>query len=180
MINLMEIVGLAENEIAKRGNDYRYTSEPLYVEKKRCVNVLFDFMEGANRENCDVSDVNMLEGKTNFRPGCLVGSIALNYTNMGWFMAKGLNGVSSYELFDRLKEDGLADISPLSTVFLRVVQASQDNGDTWGEAFWKGMQEVLKVADNHEHAKALPEERLYLESIFGSPRPVADKELSAA
>lgn len=178
MNELMEIIDLAEAEIAKRGSDYRYTDEPLFQQHGRCVNVLFDYTEKADLSIWEVSSPSRLDGKTNFRPGCLVGSIFLNYTEMGWFMQKGHNGSDSSDIISVLRSDGLADISPLASRYLRVVQDRQDGGSTWGEAHWDGLQEVLMSASSR--INATPGEWEYLESIFGARRPAEEKESSAA
>lgn len=180
MNELMEIIDLAEAEIAKRGSDYRYTDEPMYKVHNRCVNVLFDYMEGADMNDWEVLDCDRLEGKTNFRPGCLVGSIMLNYTDMSWILGRGLNSAGSYDVTRRMSTEGIANFSNLAFLYLRVVQSAQDNGATWGEAHWKGLEDVLRCADEHDHTKATPAEHEYLESIFGAPRPADDRENSAA
>lgn len=180
MNELMEIIDLAEAEIAKRGSDYRYTDEPLFQQYGRCVNVLFDYMEDADMNDWRVRDSDCLDGKTNFRPGCLVGSVLLNYTDMSWFLGMNVNGSSAYDVTCMMEQEGIAKVSGLALNYLRVVQGQQDSGATWGEAHWKGLEGVLRYADEKDCTKATQAEREYLESIFGARRPAEEKESSAA
>jgi len=78
--------------------------------------------------------VNVHDGK----PACMVGlalwrfgeenglpeGFMLNYT-----------GGTAISLRDRLKGDGLIDMSKGATLILRMAQTKQDAGSTWGEAY---------------------------------------------
>jgi hypothetical protein len=152
---ISDVIDSALSLVQNKGSDYRYTDEPLYQDKRRCVNVLFDYEDKYNdakggdypSASTSVRDVSKLDGKKNFRPGCLVGSIVLDITDadMGWFFQHGRNGRASSETIGDLQVDGLGTFSPLAGVFLRELQSIQDAGKTWGEAYASAVQHTLRV-----------------------------------
>lgn len=185
--DISHVVSLADRQLEIRGADYRYTDEPLYQKNRRCVNVLFDYedkyINNLDSADYNIRDVNKLDGKRNFRPGCLVGSIVLDGTQAGmsWFMQYGRNGSTSGDIIGELGKDFGVTFSPLAATFLRELQSNQDDGSTWGEAYERAIQWVLRLyCGNSEYYKATEKESAWIQYIWGKHPVDLNKEDSAA
>lgn len=185
--DISHVVSLADRQLEIRGADYRYTDEPLYKQNSQCVNVLFDYEEkyvnDPHLADYSVRDLSRLNGKRNFRPGCMAGSIFLDGTqaDMGWFMQRGRNGSTSGDVIKELGKDFGVTFSPLASTFLRELQYNQDGGSTWGEAYERAIQWMLRLyCNDSEYYKATEREAAWIQWIWGEHPVKLDKEDSAA
>lgn len=110
VIDYPEALEMAKAEIAKEGEDFIY-------------------------ENRDYEDSRYCCYVANGAPSCLVGRILINNSIVEQdALAEDYND----ELFDglatMLQGDFEVEFTPKARKFLTELQASQDHGDTWGEA----------------------------------------------
>lgn len=118
-ITLDKAIELAKAEIAKEGEDFVY--------------------EWRTQENGTTSCMYVYDGK----PDCLVGRI-LHSLGVSLHELSKHEGSSSYEVMENLDADGVLSPTFDAIEFLRILQAHQDQDESWGES--------LRLATQHGKA----------------------------
>lgn len=142
-LNLRTVVELVEKVIQERGENYVYVEEENYLQTGGCVNVLYDIIN----PEVDYGYPSSKDNKTNFRPGCIVGSAALatGLVDLDWFFHMDRNGASYDSILSELEYDFGVPATALATDFLMACQVRQDSseGYTWKEAYDYAWKRVL-------------------------------------
>src|SRR5690348_3650979 len=129
-LNLRTVVELVEKVIQERGESYVYIEEDSYKQTKVCSNVLFDIVDPNG-----LMDPNNTGNKDNFRPGCIVGSVALatDLMDTGWFFHKCRNNSAFNTVLSNIKYDFGVPYTKIAMDFLGYCQERQDSyvGYTW-------------------------------------------------
>lgn len=150
-VDLPKAISMVLEQIEKVGPDFTHKSDPNHPGAGGCYNV---FVEN------DYSDEN--EVVTTFHPGCLVGRVIIDsYEGDRDEISKAVYGSNAaqsdyYSLRDSLMNNGMLNFNatPAASNYLRTAQGAQDNGDTWGVAHGKALQDTLF----HALYKLTPEE----------------------
>src|SRR5690348_5545455 len=167
-LNLRTVVGLVEKVIRERGEPYVYTEEDCYKQSPSCVNVLFDFEYPFTGFY-----PNDKSNKTNFRPGCIVGSAALatGLMDMDWFFENNLNDSVYGSVLEGIAREFDVKNTRLARNFLGYCQERQDShvGYTWKQAYDYAWENVLRFPLNGLY---LDQDDLeYVQECFGKFRP---------
>ncbi len=174
-LNLRTVVELVEKVIQERGENYVYTNEETYLRSRSCTNVLFDIVDTSG-----AMDSNSKENKTNFRPGCIVGSavLAAELMDMDWFFLYIRNNSPFNTILDGVKEEFGVPYTNIAYDFLGYCQERQDSyvGFTWKQAYDYAWEKVLKNSlrgRDFYNASFVPDQGdlEYIQELFGDFRP---------
>lgn len=180
-LNLRDVVEMVERTIEGH-EDYKYSDEELYVRMKYCVNVLYDMDD---YDSDDAFEAGNRKGKSNFRPGCLIGTLLINekIVDMDWFFDTETNGSSFFGLKDDIEEDKGIYFTPIASTFLSRAQGSQDEGFSWADSYWKAWEGTLNywmsMYGKMRRDELIQEDTEYIQSLFGQFRPKEENAVSS-
>jgi hypothetical protein len=119
---------LLDQCVKQRGKNFVY-------EKQDDANCLYVHDATAEVWDPAAEDYDTIDTPESATPGCMIGlALAKAGVPLSAFTDLGVNSEDAYVVSDRLKFEGIAEISWDAERIFRVAQERQDRGSTWGEA----------------------------------------------